>query len=122
MKILPKDKSIRLAKGLTTLEFACQCKNSFCLMTLVHPSLAKAFGKFRNLINVPMKINSGYRCPAHNLEEGGKPCSFHQAGMAIDISLKSLSHLSRSDIEFAAKESGFTYVKFYKSFVHLDVR
>ena len=34
----------------------------------------------------PVKISSGYRCPAHNKSVGGEPDSAHVTGYAIDIS------------------------------------
>lgn len=123
MKILKKEpRKIRLCKGLTSLEFACQCNHEACKMTLVSKELIKAYEAFRILVNVRLKINSGYRCPQHNLEVIGKPMSRHQAGQAIDISLTTLDHLSKDDLEHAAKTSGFTFIKFYKSFIHMDVR
>jgi len=73
-------------------------------------------------VGVPLKVNSGYRCIAHNFDVGGKSLSRHTVGQAIDISLKSLDHLSNEEIEFAAKKAGFTFIKFYKTFVHMDVR
>lgn len=33
----------------------------------------------------PIKINSGYRSPSHNLSQGGEEDSLHQCGMAVDI-------------------------------------
>lgn len=122
MKFIAKTTQNRLCKGLTSREMACKCSNDFCRVTLIHPSLIKAYEKFRKLVRVPLIINSGYRCQAHNQEIQGKPQSKHLAGMAVDISRKTIDHLSDSDIEFAAKESGFKYVKFYKTWVHLDVR
>ena len=82
----------------------------------------RAYENFRKLVNVQLKINSGYRCNKHNKDVGGKNLSRHLTGEAIDVSLKTIDHLDENDIEFAARSSGFTYIKFYKTFVHLDVR
>lgn len=41
--------------------------------------------------NVPMRINSWYRCRAHNQQIGGAPNSQHLLGKAIDFSVKTLS-------------------------------
>lgn len=122
MIILPKDENIRLALGLTSSEFACKCSYPECRSTIAHPDLIKAWGKFRSLVGKAVLVNSGYRCPRHNLEEGGRPLSRHQLGQAIDINLKSIKHLNKSEVEFAAKEAGFTYIKFYETFAHIDVR
>lgn len=122
MKFISKGTNKKLEVGLTSREFECKCSHEFCTVTIVHRDLIKAWGKFRRILQVPIYINSGYRCPQHNADIGGSRLSRHMAGMAVDISRKSLDHLSDSDIEFAAKSSGFTYIKFYKTWVHLDVR
>lgn len=122
MKMVSKGTNKRLEVGLTTNELACKCNYEFCTVTIVHPDLIKAWGKFRRLVKVPIRITSGFRCAAHNKDHNGSNLSRHMTGQAVDISRKSLDHLSDSDIEFAAKESGFTYIKFYKTWVHLDVR
>lgn len=122
MRITDKSKNLRLCKGLTSSEFSCQCSYDYCKATLISKKLIKAFEKFRILVDVRLRINSGYRCPQHNQDVGGKPKSRHQAGQAIDISLTTLGHLTRGDIEHAAKSSGFTFLIFYKHFVHCDVR
>lgn len=122
MKLVLKNTKIRLCKGLTSLEMACKCDNDFCRGTIISRKLVKAFGKFRELIGLKMRITSGFRCAPHNFAVGGKSLSRHTSGQAVDISLKSMDHLSNEEIDHAAKMSGFTYSKFYKSFVHLDVR
>jgi len=122
MKILPKNKSVRLAKGLTSLEFQCKCSYESCRAVVVSKKLIKAYGTFREMVGVPLTINSGHRCAQHNFDVGGTALSQHQFGMAIDISKKSINHLSDDDITHALKASGFTFVKHYKTFVHADVR
>ena len=121
-KLIPKDADEKICPGLSSKEFKCRCKNDFCTATIISEDLIKAYRKFRKTIGVPLKINSGYRCAAHNKTVGGVKLSRHVSGEAIDISLKSLSHLEHEEIEWAARVSGFSFIKFYKAFVHLDVR
>lgn len=122
LKIIRKGIHIKICKGLSSQEFECQCKNEFCKATIIQDRLIKAYNVFRGAVDVPLKINSGFRCAAHNFAVGGTSLSRHQTGEAIDVSLKTLAHLSNEDIELLALGSGFTFIKFYKSFVHLDVR
>jgi uncharacterized protein YcbK (DUF882 family) len=121
--IMPKTSEVKsLCLGLNSDEFKCRCNYDFCTATIIDDKLLEAYKNFRKLVNVPLHINSGYRCPAHNADEGGSIKSQHMIGKAIDISLKSLDHLSKEEIEHAARVSNFTVVLFYKTAVHLDVR
>lgn len=74
--------------------------------------------KFRELVQVPVIINSGYRSKAHNKLVGGAPNSQHLLGKAFDIRITDA--LSREKIKFHAKEAGFTGIGDYQNFVHLD--
>ena len=122
VEVISKNAIIRLCYGLTSREIQCGCVNDFCTATLISEELIQAYEKFRLKIGIQLNVNSGYRCPAHNKAVGGKPLSQHQVGKAIDISLNTLKDFSREHIEKLAKEAGFSFIKFYKSFVHLDVR
>ena len=115
-------KKVRFCLGLNSDEFKCRCSYDFCQSIIITKDLINAYLKFRKLVGVKLRINSGYRCVAHNMDVGGRPLSRHTSGQAIDIDLKSLNHLHEDDIEHAAKTAGFTYIKFYKTFVHMDVR
>lgn len=124
MKIFDKNKVEKICYGLTTKEAACRCGNGFCRHVMVTDKFIFAYAKFRKLVGVPLKINSLNRCAFHNFNVGGKAMSRHLTGEAVDIDLTSLSHLTKEEIEHAAKMAGFTFVLFYpeKNFVHLDVR
>lgn len=122
IKILKKHIKVRLIKGLSAKEFQCKCKYVSCTSVLASKQLIKAYGAFRLLVNRPLKINSGHRCPQHNYKIGGKPLSRHQSGEAIDISLSTIKHLTGAKIKKLAIDAGFTKIIFYKSFIHLDVR
>lgn len=112
----------RLCTGLTLKEFRCRCNHESCRSTFYNTRLVEAYKKFRKLVGVPLNINSGFRCILHNFNEKGSALSRHTTGEAIDIRLDTLQHLSREEIEFALKKAGFTFILFYKTFVHADVR
>lgn len=38
----------------------------------------------REFLGVPIKVNSGYRCPELNKKVGGVPTSYHTKGLAVD--------------------------------------
>ncbi len=53
--------------------------------TIVKPELLEACERVREIYGKIMPVNSGYRCPAHNLAIGGAKDSAHMEGMAADI-------------------------------------
>lgn len=87
----------------------------------IHPDLIRRLQRLRDILQLPIRVNSGYRTPEHNLEVGGVPKSYHCQGMAADItcSLCSLKLLT-----VLAIWAGFTGVIVYNryDFIHVDVR
>ncbi len=98
-------------------EFACSC----CEETGVVPHLLAVLELVRIKFNKPVFINSGYRCPQHNLEVGGVTNSQHVQYTAADIEVADIS---------PAEVHAFLNVVFpnsyglglYDTFVHVDVR
>lgn len=45
---------------------------------------AEVFEPARQVLGVPIRLNSGYRCPALNAAIGGSPTSAHKNGLAAD--------------------------------------
>jgi uncharacterized protein YcbK (DUF882 family) len=80
----------------------------------------------RDVLNVPIKINSGYRSPAHNasLKVKGKKNSQHLTGKAVDIVAKGITtnYLAYkiNELIFKGKmlEGG---IGIYNTFVHYDI-
>lgn len=87
--------------------------------------LARNLEVLRALVSTPIKINSGYRSPAHNEAIGGVPGSQHTKGLAADIKVKGYPSkhiyglievlIERGDM----KEGG---LGLYNGFVHYDIR
>ena len=121
-KLILKGVKEKICYGLNSKEFECKCNYSDCRATIISYRLITALEKFRKLVNTALRYNSGFRCTMHNFSVGGAALSRHLVGEAIDIRLKELEHLSHDDIEHALRSCGFTFIKFYKSFVHADVR
>lgn len=71
----------QLSQHFNSSEFQCPC----CQYTIIDTELIILLEKVRSLVTIPLKINSGYRCPRHNAAEGGAPLSRHLMGMAADI-------------------------------------
>ena len=81
--------------------------------------------KLRDVLRMPITINSGYRSPEHNKKVGGAPNSYHVKGMAADIKVKGLSPESvRNKIEelILAGDMLQGGLGLYDTFVHYDIR
>ena len=98
-------------------------------------ALAVELQKIRDYIDAPIKINSGYRSPAHNAAVGGASQSYHMKGMAADITTNAFSPSwiqsligiwmldanNNSEQIYGAKlKKGGLGV--YKNFTHYDIR
>ena len=87
---------VRLSPHFTSNEFCCPCCGS--LGDGIDPDLLALLERVRAHFGKPIKINSGYRCYAHNAEVGGanpvidsdgnplpQSGSHHLRGTAADI-------------------------------------
>ena len=72
----------------------------------------------RKLVGRAIRINSGHRCPIHNVIVGGAPLSEHKK-IAYDISIRGQDP---GQILIACVKSGFTTFGFYGTFLHTDRR
>jgi uncharacterized protein YcbK (DUF882 family) len=104
-------------------EFACKCSRCAgklnCGPTSISPKLLEVLNKIREKINLPIIVNSGYRCPEHNKEIGGEANSQHMKGTAADIRWAGMNTTQAAKI---AEECGADGIGTYDSFVHVDVR
>ena len=114
---MDKINDIKIAEYFTLYEFECPC----CKRVMLSPDLLARLDHLRRVINRPIYVNSGYRCPEENHKVGGVPGSYHLLGMAADIHVKDFLLY---DLLTIAQEIGFNGIGFYeeKDFLHLDVR
>ena len=87
--------------------------------------LANALEKIREVIQCPIKINSGYRSPEHNKKIGGALNSMHLKGLAADIvpigaSLKLVYTMIEKLVDQGQIPDGG--LKLYDTFIHYDIR
>jgi uncharacterized protein YcbK (DUF882 family) len=108
-------------------EFYCKCGT--CLGVPPNKAatrhLAWVLQQIRDLVNVPIKITSAYRCEQHNQNVGGSTHSQHKLGTAADLQAKGLKaqqlHAAILDLVSSKRipEGG---LGLYETFVHYDIR
>jgi len=108
---------IDIAPHFRLSEFACPC----CKRVMLHPKLLAKLMELRKIIERPVYITSGYRCPSYNQKIGGVVNSYHLIGLAVDIKVKDINLIEL--LEYA-ENIGFAGIGFYEknNFLHLDVR
>ena len=74
--------------------------------------------KARDIARIPFVINSGFRCPKHNKDIGGKPGSSHIKGLAVDIRCE--DDKARFKIVAALLAAGLTRVGIAPTYIHVD--
>lgn len=87
--------------------------------------LARNLEVIRAFYNKPIKVNSGYRSPAHNKKVKGSPRSQHLLGKAADLRIdgitpKELAQGIKVLIENGKISEGG--IGIYDTFTHYDIR
>lgn len=89
-------------------------ENVKALVENVLDPLREKYGK-------PIKVNSGYRFPNHNLAVGGATQSQHMKGEAADIAMVHGSRFMVHDLAQAIVENGrFDQLIIYPTFIHVS--
>jgi len=117
-RIFPRGADIQLSKNFHLSEYECRCGK--CKNTVINGDHIQDVQALRDEIGKPVHINSGYRCPAHNLAVGGATNSQHLYGNASDITVKTMTVNELwpiCDRRFANGGVGR-----YAGFVHVDSR
>jgi len=112
----------QLSGNFTRDEFACKC----CGKNKTKKELITKLQRLRDFINLPIYIESGYRCKKHNSNVGGVVNSQHLLGKAADIMVKKNNKWmsGRQIYRLVRKSKLFRNhgVGIYRYFVHLDIR
>ncbi len=87
--------------------------------------LAKNLQVLRDYLGKSIKINSGYRSPAHNKAVKGEKNSYHTKGKAADIVVSGYTPTQLAAVIFKLieeKKISQGGVGIYPTFVHYDIR
>lgn len=118
----PKGVKIPVSKSFFTTDFDCKCTRAECTFTLLDDRIPPALEAYKEHVG-DFQIDSAFRCPKHNEEEGGVDDSQHPKGTAVDCKSK----VGKTGIEMAkGAESIQAFaaggIGTYKTFAHVDVR
>lgn len=116
----------QLSKNFLASEFMCKCG---CNSLILFSDLVDALQDLRDLVNIPIRINSGYRCPGQNKSlANASSVSKHMVGIAADIapinspiSLRDFYYLAESIPAFNNGGIG-VYPVWNTPGFHVDVR
>ncbi len=101
-------------------EFVCKCG---CNEAYMDPDFMQRLSTLRTMVNFPIIIASGFRCPGHDIEAAKVVPGVHTEGIASDIRC---SHTKAYDIVAYAKACGFKGIGVHQRnatserFIHLD--
>lgn len=100
-------------------EFACKCGRC---ENKVDQRIIDLCDRIREAYGSAVRVNSGYRCHAHNAKVGGASNSMHLAGLAADLApvdgdIKRFQELILSQFDKRCGGLGL-----YDTFVHIDLR
>jgi hypothetical protein len=108
--------NFHLSENFMSWEFRCHC----CGVVKVYEGVVSALEELRAIVDGPLYVNSGYRCPAHNRAVGGAKNSYHMRGMAADIWSETVS--PKVIAGYAMLIPAIQGIGLYRNFVHVDVR
>lgn len=113
----------KLSEHFSASEFACNDGTNELLFDF---DLIPILERFREYVESPITINSGYRTETYNTHVGGAPKSYHVKGRALDIPFKStyknLNSLEKMCNFFNTLGLGGIIKYTSSNFVHIDTR
>jgi uncharacterized protein YcbK (DUF882 family) len=117
---------MKLTNNFNLSEFACKSGEETPEEIIpVLKELAEQLQALREETGLPIRINSGYRSPAHNAKIGGVKNSQHTKGTAADIVVVGQSPRETRRIIQTLIKSGKMKeggIGAYTSFTHYDIR
>ena len=117
---------MQLTKNFNISEFKCKCGCAMPLEVLHNlQKLANQLQIIRNAQNVPIKINSAYRCEKHNKKIGSNNRSQHILGKAADVVISGKTPKETADLIEDLISKGEILqggLGLYKTFTHYDIR
>lgn len=115
------DLTVEGSSNLVSSNFA---RNEFLSLSkgrysILSPVLIERMQNIRDIIDQPIKVNSGFRNPTYNEGVGGAEFSRHMYGDAVDF--KSTG-MTPSELKVFCEDQGASYIQVYTNHIHCDWR
>lgn len=117
IRTYPRGADVQLTPHFHLREVECRCGD--CPGTQIDLDHMARMERLRVALGRPVRITSGFRCPAHNAAVGGHPSSEHMEGVATDVQVPGVPPDAVAD---AGEALGFGGLGRYDTFTHLDGR
>lgn len=114
VRTFKRGEDLQLTKNFHLSELECRCG---CGTTKVNGDHIQNLQNFRDRLGKPIRINSGYRCPAYNKKIDGARNSQHIYGCATDIVVDGMNPKSVQN-----EAEVFDGLGRYRTFTHVDSR
>lgn len=106
-----------LTKNFYRDEFACKGKNCCGHSAPIDLTHVNILETFRCLLDIPLHVNSGFRCLIYNRSIGSNDNSQHPKGVAADIKIPENINI---ELMLTIAIELFGGVGIYDTFFHLD--
>ena len=110
-----------ISKYFAIKEFVCKCGCGLGNDKALPAVLLIALDAIRGVINMPLIVNSGWRCPEHNARSGGVKASKHLHGCAVDVSAANYQVLLRKSVRIAGEYNLKVIPYEALKFIHLEL-
>jgi len=120
---------MNLSEYLLRSEYVCSCCGQVPPDLFLHDirrpysELFDIFDAVRATWGKPIPVSSGYRCPYHNSQVGGSPCSVHMFGLALDMDCHTTEEVEEMYTLIVTDFDHLRIGKYTESgtFIHVDI-
>ena len=107
-------------KNFKISDFACKCG---CGFDNIDQRVVDTAQKIRDMLGIPINIDSGCRCLKYDTRVNEKNNSYHTRGLAADLSCELGAKAIWNAIHLLWNDNAFSesfYAVLYKDYVHID--
>ena len=103
-------------------EFKCKCCGQVAFPENIKALVENVLNPAREKLGKPIVVNSGYRCPKHNLAVGGVTNSQHMKGEAADVRFQDPGFKVQDLAKAIVANGTWDQLILYPRFVHVSYK